>query len=78
MVDSRQMSHKNYGGTDESAKQDGRFQEAFGLLKSKTADGKIVIERVVPKPAGLCFYKKGQASEGATRRWLEILQNISH
>lgn len=35
-----------------------------------------VVERVVPKLAKLNFYKKGEPSELATRRYNEILDNL--
>lgn len=59
------------------AKEDNRFLEAFNALKSKTIDGQIVVERVVPKLAKLSFCKKGQPSVQATKRYNEILDNIS-
>lgn len=40
------------------ARKDRRFLEAFRALEAKTADGQIVVERVVPKLAGLSFCKK--------------------
>lgn len=58
------------------AKTDKRFLEALKMLESKMADGQIVVERVVPKLAGLAFCKKGKASAPATRRYHEILQNL--
>lgn len=59
------------------AKGDKRFQEAFAALASKTVDGQIVVERVVPKLAKLAFCKKGAPSELATRRYQEILENLA-
>jgi len=58
------------------AKDDKRFQEAFEALQSKLVDGKIVVERVVPKLAKLSFCKKGEPSELATKRYHEILNNL--
>lgn len=58
------------------AKEDKRFLEALATLKSKTADGQIVVERVVPKLAGLSFCKKGETSALATRHYREILENL--
>ena len=55
---------------------DRRFLEAFHALQKKTLDGQIVVERVVPKLAGLSFCKKGQPSSLATARYREILQNL--
>lgn len=59
------------------AKRDSRFREAFETLKSKTVNGQIVVERVVPKLAQLSFCKKGFPSALATRRYHEILDNLS-
>ncbi|MGF7144657.1 hypothetical protein HNQ56_003089 [Anaerotaenia torta] len=58
------------------AKKDKRFLEALKTLESKMADGQIVVERVVPKLAGLSFCKKGEKSELATVRYQEILRNL--
>jgi hypothetical protein len=58
------------------ARQDVRFLEALAALKSKLVAGEIVVERVVPKLAGLSFCKKGSPSELATRRYLEIIHNL--
>ncbi len=58
------------------AKEDSRFLEAFNILKSKTLDGQIVVERVVPKLAKLSFCKKGEPSVLATKRYNEILNNL--
>lgn len=59
------------------AKKDRRFLEAFKALEEKTINGKIPVERVVPKLAKLKFCKKGKTSELATRRYQEILKNIT-
>ena len=53
-----------------------RFLEALATLESKLVDGQIVVERVVPKLAGLSFCKKGRPSELATKRYHEILRNL--
>ncbi len=58
------------------ARNDSRFLEAFEALKSKTRDGQIVVERVVPKLAKLSFCKKGAPSALATKRYNEILENL--
>lgn len=58
------------------AKADPRFLEALSALEAKMVDGQVVVERVVPKLAGLSFCKKGRPSELATRRYHEILANI--
>lgn len=59
------------------AKNDPRFREAFEALRSKTVDGQIVVERVVPKLAKLAFCRKGAPSELATKRYREILANLA-
>lgn len=59
------------------ARSDRRFLEAFKALEARTADGKIVVERVVPKLAGLSFCKKGEPSALGTARYQEILQNLA-
>ncbi|MDF9825429.1 hypothetical protein M2475_001885 [Breznakia sp. PF5-3] len=58
------------------AKQDSRFLEALTYLESTLQDGKIVVERVVPKLAKMNFCKKGEPSELATKRYQEILDNL--
>lgn len=58
------------------AKKDRRFLEALETLESKMVDGQIVVERIVPKLAGLSFCKKGETSALATIRYHEILQNL--
>lgn len=58
------------------AKKDKRFLEALETLESKMVDGQIVVERIVPKLAGLSFCKKGKTSALATKRYHEILQNL--
>ncbi len=58
------------------AKNDSRFLEAFNMLKSKTVNGQIVVERIVPKLARLDFCKKNEPSILATKRYNEILNNL--
>ncbi len=58
------------------AKEDKRFHEALETLESKMVNGQIVVERIVPKLAGLSFCKKGKTSALATMRYHEILQNL--
>ena len=60
----------------DKAKKDARFLEALDVLKSKTVDGQIVVERVVPKLENLTFCKKGYPSTLATSRYNEILDNL--
>ena len=57
----------------DAARQDPRFREALQVLQAGVIDGRIVVERVVPKLAGLGFCRKGRPSELATRRYREIL-----
>lgn len=59
------------------AKADPRFLEAFEALRSKTVHGEVPVERVVPKLGALRFCKKGGTSELATRRYQEILRNLT-
>jgi len=59
------------------AKKDPRFLEALALLESKLSDGQIVIERVNRQLASLAFCRKDQPSELATKKYLEIRQNLS-
>ena len=59
------------------AKEDKRFHEALEMLESKMANGQIVVERVVPKLAGLSFCKKGKPSGLGTKRYHEILKNLT-
>lgn len=61
----------------EKARQDVRFKEAFEALKEKTKEGQIIVERVVPKLRKLSFCKKDQASDLATERYQEILNNLA-
>jgi hypothetical protein len=58
------------------AKEDQRFLEALKTLQSKLVDERIVVERVVPKLAGLSFCKKGEPSELGTKRYREIVENL--
>lgn len=58
------------------AREDRRFLEAFHALEAKTVDGQVVVERVVPKLAGLEFCRKGAPSALATERYQEIVRNL--
>lgn len=58
------------------ARADARFRAAFDALSSKTLDGGMPVERVVPRLSALSFCKKGQVSWAATARWREILHNF--
>lgn len=59
------------------AKCDHRFLEALQALESKMVEGQIVVDRVNKKLAGLNFCKKGKASTLGTKRYHEILNNLS-
>lgn len=59
------------------ARNDSRFKEAFEVLKEKTVEDQIVVERVVPKLRKLNFCKKNQVSDVATERYQEILSNLA-
>ncbi|MDP4240896.1 MAG: prenyltransferase [Bacteroidota bacterium] len=60
----------------ERAKNDTRFLEALNVLKSKTVDGKIIVDNPNSKLADFTFCKKGEPSGLATERYQEILNNI--
>jgi len=60
----------------ESARNDPRFREALRALAAKLEGGQMVVERPNQKLASLTFCKKGQPSQLATRRYLEILENL--
>lgn len=59
------------------AKKDPRFLEAMKALSDKLVEGSIIVERVVPKLSKLTFCAKGKASILATKRYQEILENLS-
>lgn len=59
------------------AKKDPRFLEAMKTLSDKLVEGNIVVERVVPKLSKLTFCAKGNPSILATKRYREILENLS-
>ena len=59
------------------AKKDKRFLEALEALQDKLVNDKIVVERVVPTLAKLSFCKKGEPSILATKRYQEIMFNLS-
>jgi len=59
------------------AKQDKRFLSALQILKDKLVDNMIVVERNSPKFSKLKFCKIGLPSKLATKRFHEILANIS-
>jgi hypothetical protein len=58
------------------ARRDPRFLDALTVLQGKLRDGKIVVERPHAKLAGLSFCKKGEPSELATERYMQIQNNL--
>jgi hypothetical protein len=62
----------------EKAQRDERFLEALEFLSKKLDnDNKMIIERPNRKLEKLSICKKGQPSEAATERYLEILRNLN-
>lgn len=60
----------------DQARHDPRFREALAVLESTLVDGRIVVERVHRRLAGLAFCRKGEPTELGTTRYHEILANI--
>lgn len=60
----------------DAAKTDPRFLEALEAVRSKTADGMVVIESVNRKLKDLVSCKVGVKSELATRYYEEIVANL--
>lgn len=60
----------------DQARHDPRFREALAVLESTLVDGRIVVERVHRRLAGLTFCRKGEPTELGTNRYHEILANI--
>lgn len=58
------------------AKEDKRFLDALAVLESKLVAGKVVVERVNSKLAGLAFCKKGEPTDLGTARYQEMLSNL--
>ena len=59
------------------ARSDRRYLEALGILKAKLDEqGRLVVERPHQKLSNLQLCRKGQPSEPATGRYLEILGNL--
>ena len=61
----------------DKARRDPRFLDALAHFERKLADGLVVVERVNPKLAKFAFCRKGEPSALATRRYREILGNLS-
>lgn len=60
------------------ARQDRRFLEAFEALRNKLDQGgRMIVERPNRKLEDLSICRKGQPSEAATERYLEIVKNLS-
>lgn len=60
----------------ERARRDPRFLDALGVLESKLAGGRVVVERPHAKLAGFACCRKGEPSELATARYREIRANL--
>ncbi|HEY3547879.1 MAG TPA: hypothetical protein VGK17_17550 [Propionicimonas sp.] len=58
------------------ARSDERFREALATLEQRLVDGRIVVQRVNRRLAGLTFCRKGEATELGTARYREILGNL--
>jgi hypothetical protein len=61
----------------EKARKSPAFRQALRALEAKLADGKLVVESPPRDLAQLAFCKKGAPSRAATRRYREILANVS-
>ena len=60
------------------ARRDERFAEAFSLLNGKLdGSGRIIVERPKQKLETLQICRKGEPSDAATQRYLEIVENIA-
>ena len=59
-----------------AAKHDPRFLDAFNVLQSKLQDGQVVVERPHLKLRELSVCRKGEVSELATERYMQILENL--
>ena len=60
-----------------AARQDGRFRDALAHLRSKLADGRVVVEETNPRLRRLEFCRKGEISEPAMARYREIRSNLA-
>ncbi|MBP1040335.1 prenyltransferase [Vagococcus sp. BWB3-3] len=60
----------------QTALQDQRFTDAYQRLAEKSVDGKLIVERVVPKLGKLSFCKKGEPSQLATQKFNDINDNL--
>jgi hypothetical protein len=58
------------------AKEDPRFLDALSVLESKSANGRITVERPNQKLAGFSFCRKGDQSDLANERYREIFINL--
>ncbi|MBG6181548.1 hypothetical protein [Arthrobacter sp. CAN_A1] len=60
----------------EKARQDLRFHQVLGVLEATLRDGAVIVQRPHQKLASLSFCRKGEPSERATMRYLEIRHNL--
>ncbi|SCP96927.1 prenyltransferase/squalene oxidase repeat-containing protein [Anaerobium acetethylicum] len=61
----------------EKARRDKRFKEAFAALRGKLdSSGRLIVERPNRKLEKLDICRKGEPSEAATERYLEIVRNM--
>lgn len=61
----------------EKACKDKRFKEAFAALRGKLdSSGRLIVERPNRKLEKLDICRKGEPSEAATERYLEIVRNM--
>ena len=61
----------------EAAKKSPKFRQALRGLEAKLIDGQVVVENPHRGLARLSFCRKGGRSRLATRRYREILRNVS-
>ena len=61
----------------DAARRTKAFEAALGILQSKLVDDKVVVENPNRRLGSLSFCKRGQPSQLATKRYREILKNIS-
>lgn len=61
----------------DAAKRDRRFKRALKELEGKLQDGKMVVENPNRRLAKLAFCRRGEPSRAATKRYKEIVRNVS-
>jgi hypothetical protein len=62
----------------ENAKNDKRFHDAYKHLANKIINGKLIPENPHKSWQEFDFARKGQVSEVATKRWIEIETNMKN